>query len=134
MREAHVRYYVDADTLGLAHVLAAIRADVTYPGDPGGEVRGRSRPPCPITSTEVADEVWIPEVARRGWTTITRDKTIERRPGERAAVLAHRAKVVAITSDEKLTVWHMLEIVMSRWRDIERLATEEDGPSPRRPT
>ena len=29
---AIVRFYVDADVLGLAKILAAIRTDVTYPG------------------------------------------------------------------------------------------------------
>lgn len=67
-------------------------------------------------------------VAARGWTIITRDQRIERRPAERAAVMANAARVVAITSNEKLTIWHQLEIVMSRWRDIEDVATTP-GPS-----
>jgi hypothetical protein len=36
-REAEIRFYVDADLLGLAKILVAVRADVTYPGDPGGK-------------------------------------------------------------------------------------------------
>jgi hypothetical protein len=36
VRPVRVRFYVDADVLGLAKVLAAIRPDVTDPGDPGG--------------------------------------------------------------------------------------------------
>jgi hypothetical protein len=35
-RPARVRYYIDADLLGLAKILVQIRTDVTYPGDPGG--------------------------------------------------------------------------------------------------
>jgi hypothetical protein len=122
VREASVQYYIDADTLGLAHILASIRPDVTFPGDPGGVIRKRSRPPSPIASTDVPDEEWIPVVASRGWTVITRDQHIERRPAERASVIANSARVVAITSSEKLTVWHQLEIVMTRWRDIEKVA------------
>jgi len=75
----------------------------------------------------VPDDEWIPAVADRGWTIITRDQRIERRPAERAAVIANSARVVAITSNEKLTVWHQLEIAMSRWRDIEQVA---EGPEP----
>ena len=37
-RAAQVRVYVDADLLGLAKILGALRNDATYPGDP-------SRPP-----------------------------------------------------------------------------------------
>ena len=31
-----VRFYIDADLLGVAKILAGVRSDVTYPGDPGG--------------------------------------------------------------------------------------------------
>jgi hypothetical protein len=40
-RPARVHYYVDADLLGVAKVLVQLRGDVTYPGDPGGPVKGR---------------------------------------------------------------------------------------------
>jgi hypothetical protein len=35
VKAADVRFYVDADILGLGKLLAGLRADVTYPGDPG---------------------------------------------------------------------------------------------------
>lgn len=41
---AVVRFYVDADVLGLAKVLVQLRNDVTYPGDPGGILHKRKRP------------------------------------------------------------------------------------------
>ncbi len=56
-KPATVRFYVDADVLGLAKVLVQVRPDVTYPGDPGGVVHGRQRPPCPISSPSVLDPV-----------------------------------------------------------------------------
>jgi hypothetical protein len=34
-RPATVRFYFDADVLGVAKVVAALRSDVTYPGDRG---------------------------------------------------------------------------------------------------
>ena len=37
-RPATVRFYFDADVLGLAKVIVSLRHDVTYPGDPGGVV------------------------------------------------------------------------------------------------
>lgn len=41
-----IRFYLDADLLGLAKLLVSVRADVTYPGDPGGVgVDGVTRPP-----------------------------------------------------------------------------------------
>jgi hypothetical protein len=60
-RPAIVRFYIDADVLGLAKILVTIRSDVTYPGDPGGVVHRRQRPACPITTADTPDEIWIPE-------------------------------------------------------------------------
>jgi hypothetical protein len=31
-----LRFYIDADLLGVAKILATVRSDVTFPGDPGG--------------------------------------------------------------------------------------------------
>ncbi len=109
-RSATVRFYFDADVLGLAKLVASIRSDVTYPGDPGGEVRRRARPPCVITDTATEDIVWIPRVAREGWSIITRDRRIHGYPAEHAAVVASNAKMFVIASDEQLDVWHQLEI------------------------
>ncbi len=116
-----VSYYVDADTLGLAHQLVLVRGDVTFPGDPGGTVRGVVRPACPVTNTATKDVDWIPVVAGQGWIIITRDKAIRRRPAEAKVVKQESARLFAITSPETLTVWHQLEILLSRWRDIEHL-------------
>jgi hypothetical protein len=76
MRPAVVRFYLDADILGLAKLLVTVRPDVTYPGDPGGVVHKRLRPPCPITRVDTRDRVWIPECARQGWLIVTRDSRI----------------------------------------------------------
>lgn len=122
-----VRYYIDADLLGLAHILAGLRPDVTYPGDPGATIKRQVRPPCPVQDPGTKDEDWLRVVGRRGWTVLTRDKRIEQRPAERAAVIRHEVKLFAITSGEQLDKWRQLEIVMSRWRDIERLSGQP-GP------
>ena len=61
-KPAVVRFYVDADVLGLAKVLVQVRNDVTFPGDPGGMLHRRTRPACPVGDTSIKDPVWIPEV------------------------------------------------------------------------
>ena len=69
-----VRFYIDADLLGLAKLLVTVRSDVTYPGDPGGTgPDGHERAPCP-SSPGAKDPMWIPAVAAQGWITITRDR------------------------------------------------------------
>src|SRR4051812_23148130 len=108
-----LRYYVDADCLGLAKVLAQIRVDVTYPGEPGGMGRDRKlRPPCPVTSTDVRDVDWIPIVAAEGWLIITRDSRIRRRPLELAAVVDHGARMVALSARQPLRTFDELELLL----------------------
>lgn len=126
-RAAVVLFYVDADILGLGKLIASLRTDVTYPGDPGAEIHRRQRPPCPITGPDVLDPDWIPEVARRGWLIITRDSAIITNRNEIAAVREHRAKMVALNQEDARTKWGQLEVLMTRWRDIENLVTEP-GP------
>jgi hypothetical protein len=125
-RPADVRFYFDEDVLGLAKVIAALRPDITYPGDPGGTVHRRVRPPCPIASG-TKDPEWIPFVAGRGWLIVTRDAAIQRRPAEVAAVRENGARIVVIAGSEARGTWDQLEVLMVNWRRLERWA-EELGP------
>jgi hypothetical protein len=118
VRPAEVRFYVDADLLGLAHVLANLRSDVTYPGDPGGLVHKRERPPCPITTPDTFDDVWIPMVTSQGWLIITRDSKIQIHRREITAVREHGARMVTIVGDEAGGTFAQLEIIMCQWRNI----------------
>jgi hypothetical protein len=127
-RPAIVSFYVDADVLGLAKVLAGIRPDVTYPGDAGGAVKGgRVRAACPITDTWTPDSVWIPECARRRWLIITRDRHIQEHRAEVHAVRANGARMVVLGGDEARDTFHQLEVIMCQWRKIEALVGQ-DGP------
>ena len=124
---ATIRFYLDADVLGLAKVLVTLRPDVTYPGDTGGVVHRRERPTCVIKDRGTPDTVWIPEVARCGWLIITRDSRIQERAAEIDTVRANGARMIALSSAEARTTWTQLEVFMSQWRAIERLV-EEPGP------
>jgi hypothetical protein len=126
-KPAQVRFYFDADLLGLAKVLATLRPDITYPGDPGGVVHRRERPPCTVTSPAALDPEWIPECARQGWVILTRDSRIQDRPAEREAVRLYGARMVALAGPEARNTWMQLEVVMSQWRRIESCCDEE-GP------
>jgi len=127
VKPSQVRFYFDADLLGLAKVLAGLRSDITYPGDPGGVVHKRERPPCTVTDRAALDTEWIPECARQGWVIITRDSRIQDRPPERDAVRLYDARMVALVGIEARTTWMQLEVVLSQWRAIER-CTDEPGP------
>ncbi len=127
-KPATVRYYVDADVLGLAKILAQIRGDVTYPGDLGGVIKGgRARPPCPVAAVSTPDDVWIPETAKRGWLIITRDRHIQEHRAEIDAVRSSGARMVTFTGVEAVNTFRQLETLMCQWRRIEKLLSE-DGP------
>ena len=120
-------YYFDADVLGLAKLVAQERADFTYPGDPGGRIKKRLRPPCIITTPATKDPVWIPEVAAQGWLIITRDKDIQGNRAEIDAVRDNGAKMVNLASQDAKNTWAQLEVLMTRWREIEALV-DQPGP------
>jgi hypothetical protein len=126
-RVAQIRFYFDADVLGVAKVVAALRSDVTFPGDQGATINKRVRGACPIATPAVKDEVWIPEVAKRGWLIITRDRHIQDHPAEIAAVRDYGAKMVALSAPDAVSVWNQLEVVMTNWRRFEDLAAQP-GP------
>jgi hypothetical protein len=126
-KPAVVRYYVDADVLGLGKLLAGLRSDVTFPGDPGAEIKKRQPAVCPISSPATDDDVWIPQTAVNGWLAITRDSAIQERASEIGAVCRSGARLVALAGKEARGTWEQLEIVMCQWREIERL-TAAPGP------
>jgi len=126
-KPAAVRFYFDADVLGLAHVVAALRSDATYPGDPGAVIKRRERPACPVADPTTKDDVWIPRVASLGWLIITRDSRIQQHRAEIAAVRASDARMVALAGDEARGTWQQLEILMRQWRAVEDLVVRP-GP------
>jgi len=109
-----IRFYLDADVLPLARVLAPLRDDVAYPGHPAA------------TAVD-GDDAMLAAAAKRGWLVITRDAHVEDHRGWLGAVAEHRAKLVVLAGREARGTWGQLEIVLTQWRAIEALA-EEDGP------
>lgn len=126
-RPATVRFYFDADVLGLARLLCQQRADFTFVGDPGARIKKRDRPPCPVASSATKDSEWIPVVAELGWLVITRDRRIQERTAEIEAVRTYGAKMVNLASPDAGTTWAQLEVFMLQWRRIEALA-DQPGP------
>jgi hypothetical protein len=77
---------------------------------------------------DTPDAVWIPDVARRGWILVTRDKRIRKRPLEVHA-LAH-AKLSAFIFMQKRDPdrWGWVELVVRRWTEMKDRATTERRP------
>lgn len=123
-----IRFYLDADLIGVAKLLVQVRSDVTYAGDPGGiGPDKRLRPASPI-SPETKDQVWIPRAADSGWVVISRDRHIRSRPSENSAIVDNAARFVTLdASRQQLNKWRQLEIIVCQWRKIEDLL-EIPGP------
>lgn len=122
-----IRFYLDADLLGVAKILVQVRADVTYPGDPGGPAPdGSVRPRCLVQPGE-KDVDWIGRVTQNGWVIISRDRHIRHRPAERAALGEAGARVLCLDPRHSLNKWQQLELIVTQWRRFEEIA---DCPGP----
>lgn len=122
------RWYLDADTLGLAHILVRARPDVAFPGDDGARHKSLwALPPCVVQYRGAPDVDWIPVVSAAGLAIMTRDNNILTRRRELDTVLASRATLFAISGATPLSTWQQLEIVVRQW-DAMEAAREDDGP------
>jgi len=126
VKAAQVRFYFDEDIQRLAHTIARLRHDCTYPGDPGAFIHKRERAACPI-ERGTKDTAWVPLVASKGWLIISRDFNIRENPAERRAVRETGARMVALSGQDAANTWGQLELLMRYWRRIEELA-DEPGP------
>jgi PIN like domain len=127
VREANVRIYFDADILGLAHIIVALRRDCTYPGHPGDVLHKQRRPPCVVHDKATNDTEWVPLVTRHAMIIISRDHKVRDNPAERRTVRECGARMLALSGEDARTKWGQLELFMQRWRRIEALH-EEQGP------
>ena len=73
------------------------------------------------------DTEWIPEVARRGWVVLTKDKNIRRRQDERTALLLAKSRVFTLSSGN-MSGAKMAELFTTQLREIEQIATVESPP------
>lgn len=126
MKPAEVKYYFDEDILKLAHTIARLRPDCTYPGDPGDEIHRRKRSASPI-ERGAKDTIWVPQVASLGWLIVSRDFRISENPAERRAVREAGARMVALSGEDARQTWGQLELLIKYWRRIEELQ-REPGP------
>jgi predicted nuclease of predicted toxin-antitoxin system len=70
-----------------------------------------------------ADADWIPEVSRRGWMILTKDKNIRRPHGEREDLLLAAARVLCLTSGN-LSGAAMAQLFVDNLTAIESAANE----------
>lgn len=74
-----------------------------------------------------ADAAWIPEVARRGWVILTKDKNIRRRAGEREAAVSASARIITLTSGNRRGA-EMAALFVANLAGMEELAATQPAP------
>lgn len=111
-----IRFYFDESALGLGQAVAGARGDAVFPGHPR----------C-LVQPGTADAAWVPAVAEAGWIVLMRDKRIDRRPAEIAALAASSTRAVVLNRAGQLKVWDQLRLVARWWDAIEDLA-DQDAP------
>ena len=108
-------YFLDR-SIESALVAAALR-------DVGVEVRLHRD----FFADDAKDEVWLPDVAQRGWIVLTRDKSIRRRPPEKQALIASGARAFVLTSGN-LRGREMADILVRHISRMERLVRTTEPP------
>jgi len=118
-RAGEIRFYVDASALGLGKALERARYDVVHPGHFHAS---------PLLQDDT-DDVWMPEVAKRGWIAIGRDKRIRTRPGEKELFARHGLRVFRIVGTKKMSTWDEVVRLAALWDELEQtLIDRPDGP------
>jgi hypothetical protein len=77
---------------------------------------------------ETPDEVWLPEIGRRGWYLITRDKRIPRKAAEVRALKAAGVGAFVFTQKKDLDLWEWVQTVVRRWSEIKNWCQSHRRP------
>jgi hypothetical protein len=71
-------------------------------------------------SADAADEAWMPEVAKRGYIVITRDRNIQKRPAQRELYRQLRLRGLFLgPAFSKMRLRELARWLLWRWDDIE---------------
>ena len=112
-----VRFFVDADLLGVGKALAVVRKDVVHP----------AHRRCPDIRPETPDSVWLPIVGEAGWIAISRNKRVRYNPVENRLLRQHGVRAIFLTGGRNMTSWDRLVLLVGHWEAIEA-SIDEAGP------
>ena len=74
------------------------------------------------------DVDWLPEIGRRGWYLVTRDKRIARKPAEIRALRQAGVGAFVFTQQKDPLLWDWVETVVKRWAELKRWANDHQRP------
>lgn len=78
--------------------------------------------------TTIADHLWIPEVAARGWVILPKDKRIRHSPVEIEALRAAKARYVCLSAS-KMNGNEQAECLVQHWTTIDSVVASKRAPS-----
>lgn len=81
-----------------------------------------------VFAHDTPDAEWIAEVGRRGWTVVTRDQNIRRRPNELRAVRDAGVRLFALTSGN-LSAAETAATIIKAWRAIQQQVAGTSAPA-----
>jgi hypothetical protein len=77
---------------------------------------------------DTPDEAWIPEVGRRGWVVVSRDKKIRTRLRQRALVKEHGLGCFILQQKQDPTRWQYLKLLAATLDEMERIHATQRKP------
>jgi len=99
---------------GVADALKKVREDVRWLEDE--------------FSHDTKETDWLPEIGRRGWLVVSRDKKIRTRPGERRALLDAGVGCFILAQKQNLTRWDYLKLLATTLDEMERVFANTERP------
>lgn len=81
-----------------------------------------------VFEPDTSDPEWIGEAGRRGWTVVTCDKNIRRRPNELRAVRAAEVRLFALTSGN-LSASDTAAAIIKAWPAIQKEVARTSAPA-----
>ena len=73
------------------------------------------------------DDVWLPQVAKKGWVVLTKDKAMRKKPNERACIIENQVRMFTLPNGN-LTGLQMIERYLSSKLRIARFLCDNEGP------
>ena len=67
---------------------------------------------------DAKDREWLPEVGRRGWVVVTKEKRMWTRPAERTLLRRYRITCVCLKGLRRKGFWDQARWLLARWQRI----------------
>ena len=81
-----------------------------------------------VFPADTADEVWLPDIGRRGWYLVSRDKKIAKKRAQRVVLTEAGVGAFFFVQKKDYTGWEWVEVVVGRWREMKAWCEAHPAP------